>query len=65
MKTIKPIRVESITDTLRTLEVGDKCPMNALRETSIRCAMVRESQRSGAKFSARREGDKLIVTRVK
>ena len=60
----QPKRVVSITDTLRALEVGEQCAFSALKETSIRCAISRQKN-SGMSFSARREGDKLIVTRKK
>ncbi|MDE6493101.1 MAG: hypothetical protein K2O66_03735 [Bacteroidales bacterium] len=64
MKTLEPKRVVSIADTLRALEVGDQCVFSALQETSIRCAISRQ-RKSGRSFSARRDGENLIVTRKK
>lgn len=64
MKNLQPKRVVAIAETLRSLEVGDQCQFSALQETSIRCAISRQ-RKSGRTFSARRNGDQLIVTRKK
>lgn len=64
MKIQKPKQVVSFTGTLRAMEVGDKCEFSRMSELTVRSSISRLHP-LGQCFSARRDGDKLIVTRIK